>query len=79
MNTGKVLLSVLAGVASGAVLGVLLAPDKGSDTREKLSAKGKEYADSAKEKFDKFKGSIAGKFEKAKADVSEARETSNAN
>jgi gas vesicle protein len=71
MNTGKVLLGVLAGVATGVALGVLLAPEKGSDTREKLSSRGKEYADSVKDKFDKFKGNVAGKFEKVKADVSQ--------
>jgi len=72
MNTGKVLLSVLAGIATGAVLGVLLAPEKGSETREKISARGKDYADSVKDKFEKFKENVAGKFEKVKADVSQS-------
>lgn len=35
MDTGKVLLGILAGLATGAVLGILFAPDKGSDTRKK--------------------------------------------
>jgi len=49
MNSGKVLLGVLAGLAAGALLGVLFAPEKGSDTRKKISKKGEDYADSLKE------------------------------
>ena len=37
MGSGKVLLGVLAGVAVGATLGILFAPDKGSETRKKIS------------------------------------------
>jgi gas vesicle protein len=70
MNTGKVVLGLLAGLATGAVLGILLAPDKGCDTRKKITGKGKDYSDSLKNKFDEFKESIVEKFEKVKRDVS---------
>jgi len=39
MSTGKVLLGVLAGIAVGATLGILFAPDKGSTTRKKFPKK----------------------------------------
>lgn len=35
MNSGKVVLGALAGLAAGALLGILFAPDKGSETRKK--------------------------------------------
>lgn len=70
MSTGKVLLGVLAGVATGAILGILLAPDKGSDTRRKISSKGKGYTDSLKDKFNEFKEIVTEKFDKVKEEVS---------
>jgi gas vesicle protein len=58
MKTNKLLLGILAGVAAGAVLGILLAPDKGSETRRKIMDKGGELADGIKEKFNSVAGSI---------------------
>jgi len=71
MSTGKVLLGLLAGVAAGALLGILFAPDKGSVTRKKLTKKGDEFADEMKEKFDEFLENMSEKFEKAEDVVSE--------
>ena len=62
MSTGKVLLGVLAGAAAGEILGVLLAPDKGTDTRKKIAKKGDEYADALKEKYDELMAGMTGKF-----------------
>jgi gas vesicle protein len=71
MNTGKLLLGVLAGVATGAVLGILFAPDKGCNTRKKILNKGEDYADALKEKFDGMLDAIADKFEDTKAQADE--------
>lgn len=71
MSTGKVLLGLLAGIAAGALLGILFAPDKGSVTRKKLTKKGDEFADEMKERFDEFLESMSEKFEKAEDVVSE--------
>lgn len=54
-NTGKVLVSLAAGVALGAVLGILFAPDKGTETRKKIKDKGKKLADDVKDKINKGK------------------------
>lgn len=45
-NTAKVLLGLVAGVAIGGALGILLAPDKGSETRRKIVEKGSDLGDS---------------------------------
>lgn len=71
MSTGKILLGVLAGVAAGALLGVLFAPDKGSETRKKMTKKGKDYADDLKSRFDDFLNSATETFEKGKEEASE--------
>jgi len=69
MNSGKLLLGVLAGVAVGATLGILFAPDKGTVTRKKLSQKGQDYAEELTNKFNEFVGSISKKFETVKEDA----------
>jgi gas vesicle protein len=74
MSKGKVFLGVLAGVAAGALLGVLFAPDKGSKTRKKIARKKEDYVDSLKEKFNEFLESVADKFDQVKEDVSDFTE-----
>lgn len=71
MSLGKVLLGTLAGVAIGAMLGVLFAPEKGTVTRKKISRKGDDYADSLKDKFNEFVDGITEKFEEVKESVKE--------
>ena len=71
MKSEKILLGVLAGVAVGALLGVLFAPDKGSNTRKKLLNKGEDYADALKEKFDELLGNVIDRSESANQDAEE--------
>lgn len=51
MKTGSALLGVVAGIAVGAVVGILFAPDKGTKTRENISKKSQDYLDSFMAKF----------------------------
>ena len=48
-DNSKVVIALLAGLAAGAALGMLFAPEKGSETRDKLSESLKNLGDSIKE------------------------------
>ena len=54
-NTGKIITALAAGAIAGAVIGVLFAPDKGTETRKKVSEEGKKLAQSLKEKLNQFR------------------------
>lgn len=56
-------LGVLAGIATGVVLGVLFAPDKGSKTRKKIKNKSIEAKESLKEEFDNFLDTVSKKYD----------------
>jgi len=66
-STGKILVGIAAGAAVGALLGVLFAPDKGSETRRKIKERGKKISDDLQEKFAKGKE----KFNDMKEDIRE--------
>jgi len=53
-NNAKIGLALLAGAAAGVIAGLLLAPDKGSETRKKIAGKAKEFGDRVKGKANEF-------------------------
>jgi gas vesicle protein len=55
-NTGKVLLALGCGAAIGALLGVLFAPGKGSETRKKISDTTNDLTKKMKDMSDSFSG-----------------------
>lgn len=63
MSIEKILIGVLAGVATGAVLGILFAPDKGSSTRKRFSKKSYAYSDELEEKFNDLIDNITEQFQ----------------
>ena len=69
MKSGKVLLGLLAGVAAGAILGILFAPDKGSKTRKQIMDKGEDFADSIKDKIENAINSATKNYESSKEEA----------
>ncbi|MBK9478747.1 MAG: YtxH domain-containing protein [Bacteroidetes bacterium] len=67
MRTGKVVVGLLAGVAIGALAGILFAPDKGSKTRKQLVDKGEDLVDDLKSKLDGMLNSVTEKFEQVQS------------
>ncbi|WP_316819583.1 YtxH domain-containing protein [Pedobacter gandavensis] len=49
-DNSKVLIGLLAGLAAGAALGLLFAPEKGSETRDKLSQSLKDLGDTIRDR-----------------------------
>jgi len=62
MKSGKVVLGVLAGIAIGAITGILLAPEKGSKTRKSISDKRDAYVDKLGSQFKGFVENVTEKF-----------------
>jgi gas vesicle protein len=48
-DNSKVVIALLAGLAAGAALGILFAPESGSETRDKLTESLKNLGDSIKD------------------------------
>lgn len=59
-DTTKILTAFIAGAAIGAVLGVLFAPEKGSETRRKINEEGKKVFDDLSDKFMEGKENLDG-------------------
>ncbi|MBI5371935.1 MAG: YtxH domain-containing protein [Sphingobacteriales bacterium] len=69
-NTSKILIALGAGMAIGGILGVLFAPDKGVNTRQKIAENGKKIAEkfknrvkAGKEKMEEHLSRVNGELE----------------
>lgn len=76
-NTSKILLGFVAGAAIGGALGILLAPDKGSETRRRIVERGNEmgeslssFGESMKDKFNDVVDGVKGSFNRSKSSMS---------
>ena len=77
-NSSKVLLGVLSGAVAGAVAGLLLAPEKGKDTRKKIVEKGEDLVDGVKSKYEDVVSNISDKLNFTKNEAEEAVEEAKA-
>ena len=66
MSTSKTLFGFIAGAAVGAALGILFAPDKGTETRRKISEQTNDLADNIKGKFTDLIDGVKEKFSSMK-------------
>ncbi len=87
-DNSKILIALLAGIAAGAALGILFAPEKGSETRDKLSDSLKNLGDSIKDRAaeeienltefkEKVVENIRSKIRSAEDDFTQAKATVN--
>lgn len=61
-NAGKILLAALAGAGAGIIAGMLLAPDKGTATRENWKGMASKYSGSLGEQASKLGSDLEAKF-----------------
>ncbi|MFI5124846.1 MAG: YtxH domain-containing protein [Chitinophagales bacterium] len=74
MNTSRILLGFAAGAAVGAALGILFAPDKGTETRRRISEKSNDIAGSIKDKFSDLVDGVKDKFSDLKSEAEDVAE-----
>ncbi len=66
MSTGKIIAGIAAGIAAGTVLGILFAPDKGTDTRKKIAQKVTDFSDGFKSKVKSLLAEVEDEYNNAK-------------
>lgn len=70
-NTGQTLLALLTGAAIGAGIGILYAPDKGTNTRKKIEKSAKKAQKELQAKLNETKSNLSDKAYAAKQSFEE--------
>jgi gas vesicle protein len=72
-DNGKILTAVVLGVAAGAVLGLLFAPSKGSELREKIKDNADDLMDELSKKIKEGKDTLSGLKDKMTTKAEDVR------
>lgn len=65
-NSEKVIGALLIGTMVGGVLGILFAPEKGSDTRKRITSKADDFTSGLQDKFNSFLDEAKKEFQTVK-------------
>ena len=71
MKTKTMIIGVVSGLVTGAVLGILFAPYRGRVTRRKIMNQTEDLTDTVKDKITDFADVISNKFDTIIKDISE--------
>jgi gas vesicle protein len=69
MESNKVVLGVLAGVAAGALVGILFAPAKGTKTRKRIVSKARSYSNELQSKIEDLVEDVSEQYDTLLHDV----------
>lgn len=69
MESNKVVVGIIAGVAIGALVGVLFAPAKGSKTRKRVMNKATAYKDELQSKIEDLVDGVSDQYDALLQDV----------
>ncbi len=72
-DNGRFIGALLLGAAAGAVLGVLFAPDKGSETRKKIANNAEDLIDQLQDKISEGKDALADLKQRASSTASDLK------
>lgn len=69
-STSKIIVSTLAGVGAGVLIGMLFAPEKGTETRRKIGEKYTDLSDGIKDKITELVDTVKDEYGVAKEKAS---------
>ena len=69
MKFGRIIFGILAAMGVGTILGILFAPDKGSNTRRKIADKSGDIKDSVKNSYNDFVDGVKQTYAGAKEEA----------